>query len=384
MTDAAPPRRKRQEQEPASPDVTEVAPGILRLQLPLPIPGLGHVNTYALEDKRGLALVDPGLPGPRSWRALVDRLRKAGAVPRQVHTVIVTHSHPDHFGGAGKLRADAGAEIVTHRSFRTWFSPSEESGPDALEPEDHGAETPGGDDQSRGADGDRDDGHPTGGPAPARRPANPFQTRLPWRDERFRPPLSRRLHSRVYRSLMRRFMKSPAPTRRLDDAEVIRLAGREWVALHTPGHTPDHLCLLDPAEGILLAGDHVLPTITPHLSGLTAGGDPLSSYFASLEKVRGLDGVELVLPAHGHPFTDLAGRADTIRQHHLIRLEDIWRAAVELGPASVETLSHRVFDPRVWGQMAESETYAHLEHLRLQGRVRVDARPHDLAYEATA
>ncbi|MCX6527851.1 MAG: MBL fold metallo-hydrolase, partial [Actinobacteria bacterium] len=32
-------------------------------------------------------------------------------------------------------------------------------------------------------------------------------------------------------------------------------ARREWVALHTPGHTEDHLCLFDPEGGVLLSGD---------------------------------------------------------------------------------------------------------------------------------
>ena len=68
-------------------------------------------------------------------------------------------------------------------------------------------------------------------------------------------------------SLAPRLFKTPVPSVRLADAEVIRLAGREWVGLHTPGHTDDHLCLFDPTEGVMLSGDHVLPTITPHIGG---------------------------------------------------------------------------------------------------------------------
>ena len=67
-------RPKKQEQEHASEEITEVAPGILRMQLPIWMPGLGHVNTYGLMDDRGLAVVDPGLPGPQSWKALKARL----------------------------------------------------------------------------------------------------------------------------------------------------------------------------------------------------------------------------------------------------------------------------------------------------------------------
>ena len=63
MSETAP-RPRRQEQEAASDEVTEVAPGVLRLMLPLVgFTGLGHVNCYALEDDRGFALVDPGMMG---------------------------------------------------------------------------------------------------------------------------------------------------------------------------------------------------------------------------------------------------------------------------------------------------------------------------------
>ena len=72
------PRVPKQEQMDASPDIVEVAPGILRLQLPIDFTGLGHVNTYALEDEKGFTLVDPGLPGEESWKALRGRMDAAG------------------------------------------------------------------------------------------------------------------------------------------------------------------------------------------------------------------------------------------------------------------------------------------------------------------
>ena len=107
----------KQEQEPASSEVTEVAPGVLRLQLPISMPGLGHVNCYALVDSNGVALVDPGLPGDESWSALGDRLKQAGIPLGRVHTTIVTHSHPDHYGGSHQLREETGAELLAHAAF---------------------------------------------------------------------------------------------------------------------------------------------------------------------------------------------------------------------------------------------------------------------------
>src|SRR3954452_16908128 len=120
----------------------------------------------------------------------------------------------------------------------------------------------------------------------------------------------------------------------------MHLAGREWTALHTPGHTIDHLCLYDPTQGVFLAGDHVLPTITPHVSGLGAGRDPLKRFVDSLDKVGALPDVKTVLPAHGLPFEDLAERVDKIKLHHVERMEALREASVALGPATVTDLSH--------------------------------------------
>ena len=49
------PKPRKQEQESASDEVVEVAPGVLRAQLPISMPGLGHVNCYVLPDERGAA-----------------------------------------------------------------------------------------------------------------------------------------------------------------------------------------------------------------------------------------------------------------------------------------------------------------------------------------
>src|SRR5689334_24724670 len=103
------------------------------MQLPIWMPGLGHVNMYGLLDDRGLAVVDPGLPGPQSWKALRARLQTAGYKAKDVHTVVVTHSHPDHFGGAGRFRDKFGAEVISHRSFRTFFDLAEDDTTDLAE-----------------------------------------------------------------------------------------------------------------------------------------------------------------------------------------------------------------------------------------------------------
>lgn len=343
--DAASPRPIKQEQEPASTEVTEVAPGVLRMQLPVQMPGLGHVNTYALLDDRGAALMDPGLPGQASWEALQSRLADAGLTAADVHTVVVTHSHIDHFGLAPRLVRECGAvEVVTHEAFAAGWRRADGEDLVLLDVDDEDV--------------------PTG---------NPFEGTTPWGAMWERPPAA----------VAERFER-PVPTRYVRDGEPVRLAGREMLVVYSPGHTLDHICLHDAEEGVLFSGDHVLPTITPHISGLGSGRDPLDLFDEALARVGGMDGVELVLPAHGHPFTDLRGRTDAIRAHHRERLLRLRSLSQDIGPATVDELSHHLFRPAHWGRMAESETYAHLEHLRLAGLAERRGEGSTLVYELAA
>jgi glyoxylase-like metal-dependent hydrolase (beta-lactamase superfamily II) len=338
----------RQEQELATEEITEVAPGILRMQLPIQFTGLGHVNCYAMEDERGFAIVDPGLPGQRSWEGLVDRLGRAGIPQNRIHTVVITHSHPDHFGGAARVREETGAQILTHESFKLWWDRNS----DGLD------DTP-----SDALDQPEDWARPT-----------------PWGGE-FRPPQDSAMSE--MRTEMRSADHHPHPTIRVADNEIVKLGRREWVSLHTPGHTPDHLCLFDPETGVVLAGDHVLPTITPHIGGLDGmAEDPLAEFFSSLDRMAKLENVTIALPAHGHPFQDLAGRVREIEEHHVERLARLRQASEEIDrPAPVQEFMQHLFQQRSWGSMAESETYAHLEHLRLTGSATTEWRDGLLCYQ---
>src|SRR5437763_8062415 len=297
----------RQEAEPAGDDVTEVAPGVLRMQLPISMPGLGHVNTYVLEDDRGVALVDPGVPGDASWDALLSRLKQAGIPLARVHTAVITHSHFDHFGGAGRLAEEAGAEVLTHAKFTTFGDDIVCTDPS----HDHG-------DPSEFPNRERRDRTPWGTPShmPTAEDMKKFGgTRGAW---------------------------TPHVTRRVRHGDVVSFAGREWVVHHTPGHTVDHVCFHDPVEGVLLSADHVLPSITPHIGG-ELESDPLAEIFASLNAMAALEDVTVVLPAHGHPFDDLAGRAKSIHDHHIERLEKLQGICDRLDWATVPAISQELF-----------------------------------------
>jgi glyoxylase-like metal-dependent hydrolase (beta-lactamase superfamily II) len=349
---------RKQEQEQARDEVVEVAPNVLRMQLPIAFTGLGHVNMYGLIDDRGVAIIDPGLPGPRAWRHVEQRLRDAEIPIARVHSVIITHSHPDHFGGAGRLAKEAGAEVIAHAGFQTfWASPHR-----CLDPT-HG--------HDEGGSEACDDSKPN--EAPWSRPT-------PWGTDFHRPPMGRRMAYTLFRGMMRKRFAAPTPTTRVRSGDVLRLAGRDMFAVYTPGHTTDHLCLHDPEEGLLFSGDHILPTITPHISGLGQDPDSLASFFRSLDTCAELGEVTNVLPAHGHPFDDLPGRVKAIKQHHDERIAKLRSASAEMGWASVVELSRQIFQQRVWGSMAESETYAHLEHLVCTGEAERRGEALDLQY----
>jgi glyoxylase-like metal-dependent hydrolase (beta-lactamase superfamily II) len=378
VTESDPPldtaKPHRQEQLPASEEITELAPGVLRLQVPIFFTGLGHVNCYALLDSKGASIVDAGMPGKATWVALTGRLKAAGLKVRDIHTVIITHSHPDHFGSAGRLAHEAGADLVTERRFHTWLE---------KRPRPNSAQAGNADSHAHGDACDEIVAGSAGEATDDYADIDFFSTgrETPWGGSPI-PNLQRtRRAARLARLRLIPYLRPPIPTRLVTNGDHLHLAKRDWQAVYTPGHTGDHLCLYDPEEQLLLSGDHVLPTITPHVPGLSPLADPLGAYMASLEKVRSLGDVKLVLPAHGHPFPNLSERIDQILEHHSSRLSEL-ETYLATGTATVVELSHELFKQPRWGMMAESETYAHLEYLRIRGRAERLAINGQAAYRA--
>jgi glyoxylase-like metal-dependent hydrolase (beta-lactamase superfamily II) len=174
----------------------------------------------------------------------------------------------------------------------------------------------------------------------------------------------------------RRMLRLPPRTavRTLADADELRLGPHTYRVIWTPGHSDHHMCLLRD-DGILFAGDHILPSITPNIGWYPHGRpDPLGDYYASLAAVRDLP-ARLVLPGHGRPFAGLAARADALRDHHEERAEQI--VAILADAPSPEGYSAMAVAEMLFGQRLHSdddrrfalvESLAHLEHLRLASR----------------
>ncbi len=310
-----------------------VAPGVRRIVLPLPL-ALRNVNVYLIEGDRGWSIVDSGMHTPEAEAELRAGLRDAGVALTDIRTAFITHLHPDHLGMAGTLR-EAGAELLMHgpeieRAHEVWA-------PDhALINKTYELF------ERHGMPRDVDEG-----------------MRAAWVG----------MNDRV----------DPFdPIHAVADGEVLDLGARACTVVWTPGHTDHHAVLFEESSGTLFAGDHVLPRITSNVGVYPDGRpDPLGDFLSALEKMKTL-GVKRVLPAHGDPFDDCAGRVDEILAHHAERLDATLHAASGT-PRSAYAICRTLF-PLLRSpheeRFALAETLAHLRYLELRGRLReVDGRP---------
>jgi glyoxylase-like metal-dependent hydrolase (beta-lactamase superfamily II) len=147
--------------------------------------------------------------------------------------------------------------------------------------------------------------------------------------------------------------------------------GWEWIL--TPGHSPGHVTVYHPETRVLIVGDHVLPRISPNIGADLYAENPLADYLASLGRLRELP-VDLVLPSHGEPFADLAGRIDWIVAHHEERTAQTLDALDQ--PRTAFDVTLRLFPdlPPDNFLHALREARAHLMYLRGLGAVERDVR----------
>lgn len=311
------------------------APGIHRIPLPLPMDGLKAVNVYVIETDEGLVLVDGG------WaidvaRDLLERcLRDLGYGFGDIRRFLVTHVHRDHYTMAAVLGREYAAEVAL------------------------GAQE---------------------------RPALDLLNNV---EELTENPFTRLLVSagaldlaELWNSGRDEELPDPAlwsfPDVWLEGDVEIPVGTRTIDAVHTPGHTPGHYVFADRAAGLLFAGDHVLPTITPSI-GFTAPAvpEPLGDFMTSLTKVRALPDLT-ILPAHGPVSPSSHQRVDELLAHHDARLAQSL-AALSAGPSTARQVAEQLgwtrherayadLDPFSQG-MAAMETKAHLDLLVARGEV---------------
>ncbi|MDT7711112.1 MAG: hypothetical protein QOG20_6719 [Pseudonocardiales bacterium] len=322
-----------------APGVFRCAPGVYRIPLPLPNDGLRAVNVYAVADGDGLTLVDAGWALAEARELLAKALAALGAGFPDVRQFLVTHVHRDHYTQAVVLRREFGMKVALGRG--------EESGLKII--------------NSERADGT----------------AN--QARL-----------ARAGAQELLRTLATMPPPPPDPAHWgypdhwIEDGEEIVVGegetSRRLLAVATPGHTRGHVVFADELAGLLFAGDHVLPRITPSLAlEPDPTSSPLTAFLTSLELMRTRPDAAL-LPAHGPVGMRVHERVDQLIAHHAARL-DASLTAVREGRST----AHEVAGALPWtrretrlvdldpfnAMLATLETASHLQVLVERGAVRV-------------
>jgi glyoxylase-like metal-dependent hydrolase (beta-lactamase superfamily II) len=305
--------------------LVELAEDIRRVTFPLPL-GIDHVHCYLLRDGDGTwTIVDTGLglPGAgKAWQAVLDEL------DAPVGRIVVSHFHPDHVGGAAIVAELTGAPVyqgaIDHaQCVRAWG-------------------------RERSLD---------------RLTAFMVEHGLPIADA-----AGFRIESEALASYVQV----------VDDPELLEPGERidGWEILHLPGHADGHLALL--RDGVLIAGDTILATISP-VVGLYADArpDPLGDFLSSLARIVEL-APTIAYTGHRAAIDDPAARARELTAHHVRRLE-LTADALVGAPVTAYEISHALFPDALSDglrRFALAEALAHVEHLVGTGAAeRVDAGP---------
>ncbi|MBW7477007.1 MBL fold metallo-hydrolase [Paenibacillus oenotherae] len=316
--------------------------GIIQVKVPLPF-SLKWVNSYLLRDEKGYTLIDPGLHTPESIETWNAALAEHDIVIQDIHTIVLTHQHPDHYGLAGWFQQRTGAPVlISPRSYayivKMW-----------------------GKDRSYAAE----------------LVALYRQHGMPEHLLDAMPPHLESFMDKV----------SPQPEVTFIEAGgVLRMAGMDWQMIDAPGHASGQLCFYAPERKWMICGDQVLPNITPNVSVVPGDeGGELEQFLGSLKQLGAYE-VELAFPGHRDPFTGFGLRIEELIDHHKRRLESIAERVKEEGCTGY-AMCERLFGARIAGnphnlRFAMSETLAHLFHLEQRNEISSSIRDGVIVYQA--
>jgi glyoxylase-like metal-dependent hydrolase (beta-lactamase superfamily II) len=301
-----------------------VLPGLWRLRLPLPWPGIPHCNAWVLAKDGGYVLIDTGMYDSGSMDQLERAMQQVKLDLSRVSLLAITHAHSDHWGQS--------APIVERAECAMWMHPN------------HGAQF------ANLSDPDR--------------------------------ALTRRMevarHSGVPDGALTEYVKRAKdmpsgiaaaiePDQPLVDGVTIDTDLGPWQVLETPGHTPSHVCFFQPERRLLISGDHLLGRISLYFD-YGQSEDPVGEYLGSLDKVQAVR-ARLALSGHGKPFLDVPGHIDSTRR---LVSENIDRAtaAVTAQPRTAMTIALDMFREQRGARHPAwllSQTLCYLRHLQQAG-----------------
>ena len=264
-----------------------VVPGLWRLRLPLPWPGVPHCNAWAIAAGSGIVLVDTGMHQPGSMAQLERAMEQVRLRVEHVNLLACTHAHSDHWGQAATIVDRAGCEL--------WMHPNHE----------HATQS-------------------------ADNPELALARRIEVGRQSGVPEAALEAYAERARDMPSGIARVIEPDRPLVDGVQIETDLGVWTAYETPGHAPSHVCLFQPERRLMISGDHLLGRISLYFDyGWTP--DPVGEFLGSLDVVERLD-ARLCLSGHGKPFVDVPGHIEGNRKLVAERLEAVLRALGQRAP----------------------------------------------------
>lgn len=317
-------------QPPQHAEALEVVDGLFWLRMPLPF-ALDHINLWVLADGEAWTLLDCGICSDEIkslWEALFSRFLGK----RPVKRVIATHYHPDHLGLAGWLCDRKRAPLWMTRN--EWFTGSL-------------------------LYWDKDERIPKQQIEFFKRHGLSFE----WAEAL--------IHNRI--NYRHRLSPPPNSFQPMVEGDILTIGKYQWRVIIGLGHAPEHACLYCNELKVLVAGDQILPKITPNIAQnvYEPEANPLGMFLESLQKFVTLPEDTLVLPSHGLPFYGLRERVHYLTDHHIERCDEILAVcdepmtAAEMVPILFkrELDAHQIF-------FAMGESLSHLMYLTHQGKLR--------------
>lgn len=302
---------------------------ILPVSLPLPY-SLKQITAYVIQDGSALSIIDTGLHTKETQKAWEKAFEEHKWSFNQIDQIILTHYHPDHYGFAGILQEWSGASVfISQQEFQKVQSLW-----------------------------NRKDG-------------NPAQIATFFKQFGF--PEGQLADITKHMEGFCPFIEPHPQVQFITAGDQILIGGERFHILHTPGHSEGHLSFWHEEKGIFLAGDVLLPKITPNIPLLPNGDpNPLQTFFDTLDRLKDMP-ILCVYPAHGTPFESHQVRIKEIVKHHENRLLQIKQFIRSTRMAHAFEVCQFLFSGKNLDthnlRFAFSETLSHLEYLRLSGEI---------------
>lgn len=311
--------------------ITEISENLYRITLPMPF-RLRHVHAYALVDGKDVALFDTGMHMSGAFEKLEADLQSIGLSVENVTDIYLTHVHTDHCGMTQTIQEKSKARL-------------------------HLSEV-----------ANQVHGHFQAGDYLIAQ-ARSFYAKhgMSARDVEAIVGEIEDMRSRIPQFEVGTI---------LQDHETRRYGNRSFEVIFTPGHAAGHVCFFFKEEGLLLAGDHILPYIPPSLSPNIYDEvfQPLPSYLESLAVIEKLP-ITVIHPGHGNSLSGVAERIREIREHHALKKEFLLKI-INNTPKTTYTICGELIGAAAanrddWEKfMALNETYVYLQALKCDGAIR--------------